>query len=117
MRDLFDKSRAGGLAVAGLSDTLGALSQGQVEELVLCASLAGIRKGNEETAREIRDLFPLRESVVNGAKNDANEPNPTAVADALVVRALQTDAAITFIEDRNLLADVGGVGAFLRYRI
>lgn len=110
VRDLFDKSRAGGLAVAGLSDTLGALSQGQVEELVLCASLAGIRKSDEEKAGEIRDLFPPRESA-------ANEPNPTAVADALVARALQTGAAITFIEDRNLLADVGGVGAFLRYRI
>ena len=117
VRDLFDKSRAGELAVAGLSDTFGALSQGQVEELVLCASLAGIRKGNEKTAREINDLFPVRKSSALNEENDANEPNATAVADALVARALQTGAAITFIEDRNLLADVGGVGAFLRYRI
>ncbi len=31
-------------------------------------------------------------------------------------RALSTGAAVTFIEDTMLLGDVGGVGAFLRYR-
>jgi peptide subunit release factor 1 (eRF1) len=39
------------------------------------------------------------------------------IADALVTRAKQTGAAITFIEDPSLLAEWGGVAALLRFRI
>jgi peptide subunit release factor 1 (eRF1) len=39
------------------------------------------------------------------------------IADDLVTRARQTAARITFIEDPALLAEVGGCGAILRYRI
>jgi peptide subunit release factor 1 (eRF1) len=35
----------------------------------------------------------------------------------LVTRAQQTSAAIRFIENADLLADIGGVGALLRFRI
>jgi hypothetical protein len=43
----------------------------------------------------------------------------TAVTQAndLVTRAQQSAARIRFIEDARLLADVGGVGAFLRFKI
>jgi peptide subunit release factor 1 (eRF1) len=34
-----------------------------------------------------------------------------------VTRAQQTSARIRFIEDASLLAEVGGVGALLRFRI
>jgi peptide subunit release factor 1 (eRF1) len=45
--------------------------------------------------------------------------NDKAVAQAneLVTRAQQSAARIRFIEDAELLADVGGVGALLRFRI
>jgi peptide subunit release factor 1 (eRF1) len=39
------------------------------------------------------------------------------LADELVTRARQTAARIRFIEDEHLLADVGGVGALLRFRV
>jgi peptide subunit release factor 1 (eRF1) len=39
------------------------------------------------------------------------------LADELVTRARQTSATVTFIEDGRLLAEVGGMGAFLRYRV
>jgi peptide subunit release factor 1 (eRF1) len=39
------------------------------------------------------------------------------IADALVTRARQTGAALTFIEDPALLSDWGGVAALLRFRI
>jgi peptide subunit release factor 1 (eRF1) len=39
------------------------------------------------------------------------------VADELVAAARQTDARVTFIEDPTLLAEAGGVGAILRYRL
>jgi peptide subunit release factor 1 (eRF1) len=37
--------------------------------------------------------------------------------DELVAKAQQNSARIRFIEDDNLLADVGGVGALLRFKI
>jgi peptide subunit release factor 1 (eRF1) len=39
------------------------------------------------------------------------------IADALVTRARQTGATITFIEDPSLLSGWGGVAALLRFRI
>jgi peptide subunit release factor 1 (eRF1) len=47
----------------------------------------------------------------------ANELSRKMIADALVSLARKSGTAITFIEDRRLLADVGGIGAFLRYKI
>jgi peptide subunit release factor 1 (eRF1) len=54
---------------------------------------------------------------------DTSAPQGTAdekrlkLADELVTRAKQTAARIRFIEDENLLASIGGVGALLRFRI
>jgi peptide subunit release factor 1 (eRF1) len=47
------------------------------------------------------------------------EVNPQAVAitDELAIHAERTGARITFIEDPELLAEVGGVGALLRFRL
>ena len=39
------------------------------------------------------------------------------VLDALVARARQTGARVTFVEDAALLAEAGGVGALLRFRL
>src|SRR5436190_383777 len=44
-------------------------------------------------------------------------PDGTAVADALVAKARQTGARVTFVEDAALLAEAGGVGALLRFRL
>ena len=45
------------------------------------------------------------------------EANRNELADQLVTKAQQTAARIRFIEDPALLAEVGGVGALLRFRI
>jgi peptide subunit release factor 1 (eRF1) len=59
--------------------------------------------------------MPLAPLVPN---TDANEmTRDIKVADQLVTKAHQTGATVTFIEDGSLLADVGGAGAFLRYRL
>ena len=39
------------------------------------------------------------------------------LSDELITRAQQTGARVRFIEDAALLADIGGVGALLRFRI
>lgn len=85
---MYDAYRAGGLAMIGLAGTRAALDQGQVHELLLSAD-------------------PERLEGAGGA----------AAADELIAKARQTDAGVTFIEDAALLAEAGGVGAFLRYRL
>ena len=90
---LLDEARSGGLGVLGAHDTLAALQGGQVDELVISAAPTAVR-AEEGT--------PL---------------DPEALASELVARARQTGARITFIEERELAEELGGVGALLRYRI
>ena len=85
---MFDEWSAHGLAVAGREATLDALAKRQVEELLL-------------TVRP----------------EDLKGPDQEHLAGELVALAQQNSARIRFIEDSNLLADVGGVGALLRFRI
>ena len=55
------------------------------------------------------------------AETSAAQPAPDEkqlkLAGEPVARARQTSARIRFIEDPALLADIGGVGALLRFRI
>lgn len=89
---LLDEYRGGGLGVVGLKDVDTALETGQVDELVLSSTPGAIQN-------------------VDGT------PGDVALADHLVTRARLTSARVTFIEDPELLAGVGGVGALLRYRL
>jgi peptide subunit release factor 1 (eRF1) len=125
VRDLFDKYRAGGLAVVGLRDTLDALEQWQVDELLLSASLKDIR-ADERSLNEIPSVSAMSANTLAAAgafitqiiePGSAATTAAAAVADQLVAKARLNGAGVTFIEDRLLLKDVGGVGAFLRYRI
>ena len=110
--DLLNKYREGGLAVAGLDDTLDALLQGQVAELILGASLKEIRV-DRKSLKEI----PWIAATPGTLAEHVVEPRSAAViADKLVARALSTGSGVTFIKDPILLGDIGGVGAFLRYR-
>lgn len=88
VRTMFDEWAAGGLGVVGPEATLDALAKQQVEELLL-------------TARH----------------EDLGGPDPVHLAGHVVAMAQQNSARIRFIEDSKLLADVGGVGALLRFRI
>ncbi|HEX8138241.1 MAG TPA: Vms1/Ankzf1 family peptidyl-tRNA hydrolase [Pyrinomonadaceae bacterium] len=111
VRVLLDEYRAGGLAVVGLRDTLTALYQGQVDELLLSAS----------TREIICDEEAIDEASTNGgfptqAVFRGREPHVVA-ADLLVTRARLSSARVTFIEDSALLMGVGGCGALLRYRL
>jgi peptide chain release factor subunit 1 len=93
--------RGDGLGVVGVEPTLRALELGQVDELVITASTDTIDAGS-------------------GGKEPTNNGELSAeeqAADDLVTKARQTAAKIRFIEDPALLAAVGGVGAFLRFKI
>ncbi len=101
VEELLGAYRAGGLGVVGVADTRQALEIGQVEDLLISASL--------------QQIDP---SDVSGESNDSNDQDARArFADELIALARQTSARVTFIEGPSLLESVGGVGALLRYKV
>jgi len=103
--------RARGLACVGPEDTLAALANGQVDEVLISANLEQEHAEPESVEAVLAPEIPDSEG---GTESD--EPRQVLLADLLVTRAGQTDARVTFIEDPELLSEVGGVGAFLRWR-
>jgi peptide subunit release factor 1 (eRF1) len=104
---LVNEFRGGGLAVAGVVDTFTALEKGQVDELILAASPSVI-----ETPEEALAVTP----EVAGAPLSDPEARAKLIADALVTAAQKTSTKVSFIEDSDLLVDLGGCGAILRYK-
>jgi peptide subunit release factor 1 (eRF1) len=99
-----------GLAVAGVPQTLAALSNGQVEELLIASAADALQFDKEEVEKVL--------SLYSGPGEASATLDQRTVADELVRRATQLSSArITFIEDDSALKNVGGVGALLRYRI
>jgi peptide chain release factor subunit 1 len=113
--------RAGGLGVVGPEETLAALAKGQVDELLLTATVEGIENISNQAATMAtsNDSTLLEPAVETAAGGEAAQADPRVVrlADELVTRARQTGARVTFIEDPSLLGDYGGVAASLRFRI
>lgn len=110
-----DGYRGGGLGVVGPEDTLDALIKGQVEELLIAASMRHMQPV-EATANDSVRAEPAIEAVSAGEAAEAT-PGVVRLADELITRAAQTSARITFIEDESLLAEHGGAAALLRFRI
>ena len=114
--------RAGGLGVVGPDATLLALTNGQVDELLLTASLGSLSglRGSRAAEMAIANDSAIAEPAVEPSM--AGEPAGAEVgtvrlADELVTKAHQTGARLSFIEDQSLLESYGGVAATLRYRI
>jgi peptide subunit release factor 1 (eRF1) len=63
---------------------------------------------------ETIDVGAGKASPDNGTADRSAEER---AADDLVVKARQTGAKIRFVEDASLLEAVGGVGAFLRFKL
>jgi len=70
--------------------------------------LATAGAGNVKRAFELGQVDELVMTAVPDANKDDNE---------LIIQAQKTSARVRFIEDASLLAPVGGVGAFLRFKI
>ena len=114
--------RAGGLGVVGPDLTLLALTNGQVDELLVTASLAGLRPLPRTKASEM--AIANDAAIVDPAVEETAAGEPAQVpmgtvrlSDELVTKARQTSARISFIEDGSLLEPYGGVAATLRYRV
>jgi len=113
VEELLSAWRSGGLGVAGPEATLRALELGQVDELVIA--------GSPDTLKPVQRVPD--ESVVGPVQADTSAPQGAGdegritLSSELILRAEQTGARIKFIDDPALLADIGGVGALLRFRI
>jgi peptide subunit release factor 1 (eRF1) len=106
VRAMIDDYRAGGLAAVGIHDVLAALSNGQADTVFLSSNFEQVHPGEEELPST---LVPELTGMPAGTS--------VRVTDAIVTRAYQTGAEVRFIEDPELLANAGGVGASLRYRL
>ena len=114
--------RAGGLGVVGPDQTLLALTNGQVDELLLTATLGALDPLRRTVAAEMaiaNDAAIAEEIVPSTVAGEPASAGPETVrlSDELVTKAQQTAARIVFIEDASLLEPYGGVAATLRYRI
>jgi peptide subunit release factor 1 (eRF1) len=108
---LMQQYRGRGLAVAGPQETLEALANGQVEELLISGALEESHPQPEEVQAILAPEIPD-----SGGGTKSEEPRQASLPDLLVTKAKQTGATVTFIEDAALLESVGGVAAFLRWR-
>jgi peptide subunit release factor 1 (eRF1) len=105
--------RGGGLAVAGPEDTLEALQMGQVEELLIAATPAALRR----TTAVPPGTTPGPVDVDTSAPSADIDTERLKLSGELVARAQASSARVRFIEDSKLLFDVGGVGALLRFKL
>jgi peptide chain release factor subunit 1 len=104
---------AAGLGTLGVEKTLAALSNGQVEELVLSANSGAIKYNPREVERVLEDYAPGDDNSASDELPEASEKRQ--IADELIIRALNSAARIVFIEDESMLEESGGVAAVLRY--
>jgi len=115
---LINEYRAGGLAVVGVEKTRAALEMGQVDELVISAqrnAVQGAPAQDKGVPRTVQTPAVIATTVASGTPEVA--ATAVAITDELVVHAHRTAARITFIEDPTLLAEFGGVGALLRFKL
>jgi len=107
---LLNEYRGDNLGVAGVAETLAALSNGQVEEMLIAAKADSIQYDQEEVEKVLK-LYDVDGTL-------PEELNQRTIADELVRRAnVLSSAKVTFIEDSTRLEQLGGVGGLLRYRI
>ncbi|HEX4951508.1 MAG TPA: Vms1/Ankzf1 family peptidyl-tRNA hydrolase [Blastocatellia bacterium] len=115
---LLNEYRSGGLAVVGVEPTRAALEMGQVDELIISATRSEV-KGEEvkdENGTRATETPTVLASAVESGTPEV-ESKAVAVTDELAIQAQRTAARIVFIEDPSLLAEVGGVGALLRFKL
>src|SRR5688572_17357271 len=113
VQELMDAWKSGGLGVAGPEATLSAFQLGQVDELIIT--------GSPDTLKSVQELpedaAPGDVQVITSNPGAAGDEGQLKLSDELITRGQKTPARIRYIEDASLLADVGGVGALLRFRI
>ena len=113
---VFDAAKsAAGMGALGVADTLRALSNGQVQDLVIASDFDAIEYKPGEVEKILSEYAP-------GEDRSSVDTMPIAhnggeIADELITRAINSDARIVFIDDSSLLSEAGGVGAVFRFNM
>ncbi|HEY8561332.1 MAG TPA: Vms1/Ankzf1 family peptidyl-tRNA hydrolase [Pyrinomonadaceae bacterium] len=108
------KSSAG-LGTFGVEKTLEALSNGQVEDLLISSDFGVLQYSPKKVKKVLKNYAPGDDNSSTDELPDAKDAGQ--LADELLVRAINSAAKVHFIEDESLLKEAGGVGAILRYNI
>lgn len=113
---MYDAAKAAaGLGTMGVEDTLAALSNGQVEELIISSSFEAIKYSPKKVKKVLKAYAPGDDNSTSDELPDVKESRQ--IGDELIIRALNSAAKIVFIEDDSLLREANGVGAVLRYNL
>ncbi|MGE5926364.1 MAG: Vms1/Ankzf1 family peptidyl-tRNA hydrolase [Gemmatimonadota bacterium] len=102
---VLDAWHARGLGVAGIEETLAALTRGQVAELVISARFEAEHEAPEAVDAAVLPEVPTRRTQT------------VDLAAQLVHQALATGATVRFIEEESALDEAGGVGGILRFTL
>jgi len=84
----------------------------QVQRMIDAWRAGGLAVAGIEGTMRALDMRQVEELLIAARADRVNGPT-----DELVAKAQQNSARIRFVEDDSLLADVGGVGALLRFKI
>ncbi|MFL6645724.1 MAG: Vms1/Ankzf1 family peptidyl-tRNA hydrolase, partial [Paraburkholderia fungorum] len=84
----------------------------QVQRMIDAWRAGGLAVAGIEATMRALDMRQVEELLIASRADRVSGPT-----DELVAKAQQNSARIRFIEDDSLLADVGGVGALLRFKI
>ena len=101
------------MGTLGVEDTLAALANGQVEELILAANIESLDYSKKKIKKIIKAYEPGDETAPAEAVSAIDDA--ASIADQLIIRAINTSARITFVKDESLLEKDGGVGSILRF--
>ncbi len=113
---MYDAAKAAaGLGTMGVENTLEALSNGQVQELIISSNVDALRYSPKKVKKILKTYAVGEDHSTSDDLPSVRESRQ--VADELLIRAMNTDAKIVFIEDETTLKEAGGVGAVLRYNI
>lgn len=113
---MYDAAKAAaGLGTMGVEDTLAALSNGQVEELIISSSFEAIKYSPKKLKKVLKAYAVGDDNSTGDDLPDVKESRQ--IGDELLIRALNSGAKIVFIEDATLLKEANGVGAVLRYNM
>ena len=112
---VFNAARsAAELGTLGVEKTLVALSNGQVEELVISSGFDAIKYNTKKVEMILEDYAPGDDNSASGDLSAADEKRQ--IAHELIIRALDSAAKIVFVEDESLLQEAGGVGAVFHFK-
>jgi len=87
----------------------------RVEALLDAYRAGGLACAGVEKVRKAFELGQVDELLIAATPGVIDGPDGTA--DDLVAQAARTSAKVSIIEEASLLEPVGGVGAFLRFKV